>query len=116
MATSTKRARSGFGTILRRELDAQGISTRELARRLTREEPDSIENMRRTLIRYMQGTSPGESRREAIARELGIDAAVFAEDKIRNERRDRVLDALAPLADVLLELAIEVAREKEIHE
>lgn len=106
------RKRSGFGTILRRQLDANGVSTRELARRLTAAEPDRIENMRRSLIRYIQGeVAPGPGMRDAIADALGIHRTVFAEDSIRTVRRERVLDALQPLADVLLDLAVEVGNE-----
>lgn len=108
----TTRTRSGFGEILRRELEANGVSTRELARRLTSEEPERLDNMRRTLIRYIQGSlSPRSQARDAIAAALKVDSAVFAESAIHTERRNRVLDALKPLADVLLELAIEVAAE-----
>jgi transcriptional regulator with XRE-family HTH domain len=109
MATATRRPRTLFGEILRQELDSQGVSIRELARRLTADEPEKIENTRRTLIRYMQGeVQPGVQAREAIAEALSIDPQVFADDADRAAKRERVLDALAPLADVLLELAIEI--------
>lgn len=116
MATRSRkrvgRDRSGFGTLLRRQLDAQDVSTRELARRLTASEPERIENTRRSLIRYIQGeVAPGPEMRDAIAAALSVDSSVFAEDLIRSVRRERVLDALQPLADVLLDLAVEVGNE-----
>lgn len=103
-----RRPRSLFGEILRAELERQGISTRELARRLA-DGPEKVENTRRTLIRYMRGeVLPGLQARETIAAALSLDPAVFADDADRAARRDRVLDALAPLADVLLQLATEI--------
>jgi transcriptional regulator with XRE-family HTH domain len=107
-ATTTRRQRSLFGEILRAELEHQRVSTRELARRLA-ETPDKLENQRRTLIRYMSGAVlPGPQAREAIAAALGISPDVFAEDADRAAKRERVIDALAPLADVLLDIAIEI--------
>lgn len=112
MATMTRR-RSGFGEILRRELDEQGVSVRELARRLTVEQPEKLENMRRSLGRYISGeVSPGQSARETIAEALSVDHEIFAEEAVHTARREKLLDALAPLADVLLELAIEVASDR----
>lgn len=113
MATVARR-RSGFGDILRRELDDQSVSIRELARRLTIGEPDRLENVRRSLGRYISGeVAPGTEARESIAEALGVDYEIFAEDAIRHARREKVIDALAPLADVLLDLAIEVAANRE---
>lgn len=113
MATVTRR-RSGFGDILRRELDGQNVSIRELARRLTLGEPDRLENVRRSLGRYISGeVAPGTDAREAISDALGVEYEMFAEDAIRNARREKVLDALAPLADVLLDLAVEVSANRE---
>ena len=47
--SATRRPRTLFGEILRQELDSQGVSIRELARRLTADEPEKIENTRREL-------------------------------------------------------------------
>lgn len=111
MAAVTKK-RSGFGDILRRELETQAVSTRELARRLTAEEPQKLENVRRALIRYINGEhAPNDDTREAIAVALSVDFEVFAEDAVMQERRAKIADALQPLADVLLDIAVEVARE-----
>lgn len=113
MAVTTRRPRSLFGEILRRELETQGVSNRELARRLTADEPEKIENCRRSLIRYIGGeVIPSPQMREAIASALDIDPAVFDEAADRAARRERVMDALAPLADVLLDIAVEI-RERE---
>lgn len=109
MATSVRRPRSLFGELLRRELETQGVSQRELARRLTTADPARLENTRRSLIRYIAGeVVPSETMREAIAQALDIDPTVFADDADRAARRERVMDALAPLADVLLDIAIEI--------
>lgn len=105
--TSTRKRRTLFGEILRAELDGQGVSIRELARRLAGDE-GNLESVRRSLMRYVQGeVTPGVEQRQAIAEALAIDMAVFAEDTERAARRERILSALEPLADVLLELAIE---------
>ena len=110
--TAMKKRRSGFGEILRRELETQAVSTRELARRLTADEPHRLENTRRTLIRYINGDHyPNDHTREAIAAALSVDFEVFAEDAVMQERRAKIADALEPLADALLAIAVEVARE-----
>lgn len=113
MAGTPRRPRSLFGEILRRELESQGVSNRELARRLTADDPAKLENCRRSLIRYIRGeVMPSETMRDAIAEALDVDPSVFADDADRAARRDRVMDALAPLADVLLDIAVEI-RERE---
>lgn len=113
MAGTTTKRRSLFGEILRGELEQQGVSTRELARRLAADE-GSAENTRRTLIRYLQGeVVPGQIMREAIAEALSIDPTVFDEGAERDARRERVLDALAPLADVLLDIVTEIREEQD---
>jgi transcriptional regulator with XRE-family HTH domain len=108
MATKTRKRRSSFGRILRVELDTQGVSIRELARRLSGDPSDvrKVENARRLLQQYVAGeVSPGEEKRELIAQALSIDPAVFAENAEKQAERDRLMDALEPLADLLLELA-----------
>lgn len=114
MATTTRKNRSLFGEILRSQLDTQGVSIRELARRLAADE-SKLENVRRSLMRYIQGeVVPGPDQRVVIAAALGVDPAVFAEDAERAARRERILRAFEPLADVLLEVAIEIRdQEKE---
>jgi transcriptional regulator with XRE-family HTH domain len=112
MATTARRPRSLFGEILRRELEAQNVSTRELARRLTAANPERIENMRRALIRYIRGeVAPGPDARLAIASALGIDPALFADDPVRERRREIIEGAVENLVDVLVE-AIQLANEK----
>lgn len=111
-ATATRKRRSLFGEILRTELDAQGISIRALARRLTNDEA-KLENTRRSLMRYIQGeVAPGPEARMAIADALGIDPSIFADDAERTARRERIIAAFEPLADVLLDIAIEI-RDRE---
>lgn len=109
MATSTRRAPSLFGEILRRELETQGISNRELARRLTAGDPEKLENTRRSLIRYIQGeVVPSEAMRDTIAAALSIDPSLFADDADRAEQLAKVRGALDNLAEVLLDIAVGV--------
>lgn len=106
--TAVKKKRSSFGRILRAELEAQGVSVRELARRLSTDSTDTrkVENVRRLLQQYVAGeVSPGPEKRERIAAALSIDAAVFTDDAERQAERDRLMEAMKPLADLLLELA-----------
>jgi transcriptional regulator with XRE-family HTH domain len=119
------RPRSLFGNILRRELDGKGVSVKQLARLIATERAveagletaptGAVESVRRLLNKYLIGeTSPEQPMRESIARHLGSDPAVFADEAIQLERRRRIADALLPLADVLLEIATDVAtRAKE---
>lgn len=106
-----------FGETLREELSAQGVGVWELARRLsgpgaTREQ---VAGKRRQITRYLNSpTSPGLRRREEIAEALSIDPSVFDEDERHAQQLARIAGALAPLADVLLEIASEAAAaEKE---
>jgi len=113
MATVTRKRRSLFGEILRAELDDQGVSIRALARRLASDE-EHLENTRRSLMRYIQGeVSPGPEMREAIAVALGIEPTIFADDAERSARRERIIAAFEPLADVLLDIAIEIRDKQE---
>lgn len=105
MVATARKRRGSFGYILRSELEEQNVSIRELARRVA-ETPDKVENVRRLLHQYLSGkVSPGHEMRDRIADALSIDPAVFTEDAERQAERDRVVDALGPLADILLELA-----------
>ena len=106
MATAARRRRSAsFGRILRSELEAQGVSIRELARRLA-ESDDKIESERRLLHLYVSGeVSPRQEKRDRIAEALSIDPSVFTENAERQAERERLIEALEPLADVLLGIA-----------
>ena len=105
MTTAARKKRSSFGRILRSELDEQGVTTRELARRIA-PAPDKVESSRRLLHQYLSGeVSPRAEMRIRIAAALAIDAAVFTEEAERQADREQLLDALEPLADILLELA-----------
>jgi len=100
------RIRSPFGDILRRELDAAGLSVRQLSRRLA-DGDVRAEHQRRMLQRYISGqTSPSQAARDRIADALGIPRDRFVEDAERRAELERVLNALAPLAAVLHELAV----------
>lgn len=105
MTTAARKRRGSFGRILRAELDEQNVSIRELARRVA-EEDGHVENVRRLLHLYLSGeVSPREEMRERIADALSIDPTVFAEDAERQAERERLIEALEPLADILLDVA-----------
>lgn len=105
MTTAARRNHSSFGRILRSELDDQGVTTRELARRLA-PAPEKVESHRRLLHQYLSGNvSPRPDMRSRIAAALEIDPDVFTEDAERQAERERLTDALEPLADLLLDLA-----------
>jgi transcriptional regulator with XRE-family HTH domain len=108
MPTATKRrARSAFGDVLREELDAKdGMSVRQLSRLLAVGDGQA-EHHRRNLQRYISGeVSPSDAARDRIADALEIPRERFREDAERKAELDRVLDALAPLAAVLHDLAV----------
>lgn len=99
--------RSPFGDLLREALEESGVSIRRLSVLLAMD-GEQPESKRRLLQRYVSGeVSPGEDARHEIADALGIDRARFAEDKLHEERRARIVNALMPLADELLALATE---------
>lgn len=113
MAATVRRPRSLFGEILRRELQDQGVSNRELARRLTVDEPEKLENVRRSLIRYIRGeVIPGEDARESIAQALSIDPSVFTDDAPRDRSREILEEAALNLVDALM-LAVKLEQEHE---
>ena len=103
--TAAQKKQGSFGRILRTELAIKQVSIRELARRIADDE-SRVENVRRLLHQYLSGdVSPREEMRERIADALAIDPAVFAEDAERQAERERLMNALEPLADILLEVA-----------
>lgn len=105
MSSVARKRKGSFGRILRAELDEQNVSIRELARRVA-DNAEKIESNRRLLHQYLSGeVSPRPEMRERIAEALEIDPAVFAEDAERQAERERLMDALEPLADILLDLA-----------
>lgn len=106
MATAAHKKHSSFSRILRSALDEQHVSTRELARRIA-SAPEKVESSRRLLHQYLSGeVSPRAEMRDRIAEALSIDPEVFTEDAEREAERERLLDALEPLADILLDVAI----------
>lgn len=66
-----------FAQQLRQEMDEQGISTRELARRLN---PDDIETGRSHIRKLLRGKhDPSRVTRQRYARALGLPAGRFLE-------------------------------------
>lgn len=105
MTAAARKKRGSFGRILRSELEEQGVSIRELARRVAENE-GHVESVRRLLHQYLSGeVSPRIEMRDRIADALMIEPSVFAEDAERQAERERLMDALEPLADILLEVA-----------
>lgn len=103
--SAARKNRGSFGRILRSELDEQHVSIRELARRVA-DNAEKIESNRRLLHQYLSGeVSPRSEMRDRIADALSIDPSVFTEDAERQAERDRLIDALEPLADILLDIA-----------
>lgn len=100
------RPRSPFGDLLREALSEQGVTIRELARRLAKnDEFEVVDNKRRMLTRYIKGeVTPGPNVREAIADALDVPHDRFAEDRELEEQFRRLAEALMPLADELLRL------------
>lgn len=108
MATRT---RSQFGSLLRDALTSQGVSIRELARRLNPERPETA---RRSLIRYIKGeVIPEQRNRDEIAAALGLSTDYFAENAEEALQRERLARALEPLLDALM-LAVHETVEKEM--
>jgi transcriptional regulator with XRE-family HTH domain len=108
-----QKRRSPFGNLLREALTETGVSTKELSRRLA-PTPGHAEAKRRLLQKYVSGeVSPGPGARASIATALGIDGARFAEDKEHEESLDQILNALVPLADALLDLAVAARRKAD---
>ena len=112
MATALhQKPRSPFGNLLRDALDETGVSVKELSRRWAKN-PSHAEAKRRLLQKYVVGeVTPGDEARLEIATALGVAPARFAEDKEREEQRRQIMNALIPLADQLLEIAV-AARER----
>lgn len=119
MSTVVKqKPRSPFGNLFREALDETGVSIRGLSRKLTGLAPGAedvnghAEAKRRLLQKYVTGeVSPGDAARAELADALGIDPVRFAVDREREEQRKQIMNALIPLADQLLEIAV-AARKK----
>lgn len=107
MTTATRRRRGSFGRILRSELEEKNVTVRELSRRIAAVEGSKPDNVRRLLHQYLAGeVSPRPAMRLRIANALAIDPGIFAEDTERQAEHERLMDALEPLADILLDLAV----------
>jgi hypothetical protein len=106
MGTAVK-VRSGFGGILRRELDEQQVTLRELSRRLSEMQGSAPETVRRRLHRYIAGTGePSAKARHDIAVALELDPDVFDADAERAEEIRQIHSTLVGLAETLHELAV----------
>lgn len=113
MAVATK-SRSPFGHLLRDILDEKGITIRDLSRLLARDPTDftDAESKRRMLQRYLKGDIvPNDRVRHEIADALQEPRERLAEDREQEQQRRRVIEAITPLADALLEIARDTARK-----
>lgn len=116
MAATPTKPRSTFGEILKTELDEQGVTIRELARRMTASDDfTEIESKRRMLQRYLRGdVQPNERVRNEIADALAVPRQRFDEDRERERWKQQIMASLDILGDVfvdLLERAVE-AKQK----
>lgn len=110
---ATVKIRSGFGQLLREALDEQGVSLRELARRLAERDGVETESKRRLLHRYIDGdVGPSERARHEIASVLDLPKDTFDTDAEELAEMQALVSALQPLAAVLHRLAVQ-ARQKE---
>lgn len=73
--------RTSFGQRLRRELDSQGVSVRELARRIR---PDDPESGRRNIARWLaprnRAVTPSRATINLVADVLGVDTKSLSAD------------------------------------
>lgn len=112
MATATKPS-SPFGQLLRDILDEKGITIRELSRRMVDDPGDftEVESKRRMLQRYLRGdVTPNARVRQEIADGLAEPRERLAEDREQEQQRRRVIEAITPLADALLDIARDTAK------
>jgi len=78
----TMRTREGYAAWLHRQMSERGVSARELARRLSPEDP---ENARRAVRRYLSGTVPIARNRARIAQALGAEETWSADDEAEDD-------------------------------
>lgn len=79
---------NAFRTWLQDEIDAQGLSRREVARRMATKHPKGVtpstaETYRRAIYKYLdpeQPSNPTQPTREAIAEALGVDPSTIPAD------------------------------------
>lgn len=104
--TARHRVRSAFGEILASILEERGIKIRALSILWASRYGGKPESRRRLLHKYLdEGASPGPAHRAELADLLDLDPSVFAEEaEIRREKQE-LANALAPLVDVLYDLA-----------
>lgn len=107
--------RSGFGEILHHILEADGITLRELARRVAGEgaSPNQVESKRRLIHRYVSGeVAPSRKARAEVAVALERDLSIFDEDAERAAEIRQIHGAMLGLAETLRDLAVK-ARDRE---
>lgn len=97
--------RTKFGDQLRRELDSQRMSIRQLAKRLDAQRPEVA---RRNLARWIGGyNQPSRLNRIAVAEALGVPAEAFLEDD--DEEEDPLVALMTALRRVVRE---ELSKER----
>lgn len=99
----TPKPRSRFGEQLRGELGRQGLSIRQLSRRI---DPSKPEHARRALARWIAGTTPTAASRRAVAEALGVDPAFFDDDE--DEEAATALRAITALFGDLVGRIVDV--------
>lgn len=91
--------RTDFGRKLRAEMTRQDVGVRELARRITNENPRlKFEDARRTIARWLTpgagAVVPSDASREAVARALNVPLESLADEE-QDEEEDTALQDLA---------------------
>lgn len=86
-----------FSTRLRAELDARNIGARTLARMIVAEHGGTLEDRRRTIVRWLSGATPVKRNREIVEDVLGL-----SRDALRGDEDEEHL-----LSPVVLQLDVE---------
>lgn len=97
MATATS-GRS-FSQKLKRELDARGMGARTLAKEIARRHGGSVEDRRRTIIRWLQGATPVTRNREIVEDVLGVQR-----DSLKGDDEDEESDLVPFTVTIPLDL------------
>lgn len=101
---SAQQRRGTFAQKLRAELVARGMGVRTLARAL---DPDHIERQRRNVNKWLRGTVPTQSSRDAVTDALGLERGSLDDD----EEDDPAMRALRVHVEGLVGALVQAVRE-----
>lgn len=109
MATA-EAAPGTFGAKLRAEFDSRsGFGARTLAKLIVQERGGSIDNHRRSIIRWLQGATPNLENRHLIEDVLGIPR-----DSLKGDDEDEEEALFYQSLNDVLRLGIRLAVEREV--